>query len=210
LDGELKRSATPSERTYRDFAREGFAAFHWTLVPAGDLILGRWVDQEIDTFAAMFIPEVLAAGVADELGVEPEVVYERRRPTDPGNVDVALVRFWVFAGAIAVMAWVSRRFAVLAVGVVSLLGGLVWAGAVLSPWPELRVNELMLVFVPFDVVLWRAPRPRYALVRLGLLGLVALVAIAGVFVQPLWPYWVMASATVASFWWRGRKDILAR
>ena len=208
-DGALRRSSIPSERSYRDHAREGLGALHWTLVPAGDLILGRWVDQDIDLFAAMFIPEVLAEGVTDELGVARESVYERQGPSAPADVAAALVRFWVLVLALAALVWISRWGAAFAIGVIALLGALVWAGAILSPWPELRVNELMLVFVPFDVVLWGSSRPRYVLARLSMLGLAAVAALTGAFVQPLWPYWVLALATIASFWWRGRKDILA-
>lgn len=209
VNGALRRATLRSERTYRDYAREGLGALHWALVPAGDLILGRWVDQNIDAFAAMFIPEVLAEAVTDELGVAPESVYARQGPTTSLDVTAALVRFWVFVLAIAALAWISRWGAAFAIGVIALAGALVWGGAILSPWPELRVNELMLVFVPFDVVLWGSARPRYVLARLGMLGLVALAALTGIFVQPLWPYWVLALATIASFWWRGRKDILA-
>ena len=210
-NGALRRSTIPSERTYRDYARAGLAAFHWALVPAGDLILGRWVDQDIDTFAAMFIPEVLAEAVTDELEVAPEAIYERQGPTVSGDrrVAAALVRFWILVLAIAALAWISRWGAAFAIGVVALLGALMWGGAILSPWPEFRVNELMLVFVPFDVVLWGSPRQRYVLVRLIMLGIVAIAALIGVFVQPLWPYWTIAIAALASFWWRGRKDILA-
>ncbi len=157
----------------------------------------------------MFIPEVLAEGVTDELGVARESVYERQGPTTPVDVAAALVCFWVLVLAIAALAWISRWGAAFAIGVIALLGALVWAGALLSPWPELRVNELMLVFVPFDVVLWGSSRPRYVLARLSMLGLVAVAALTGILVQPLWPYWVLALATIASFWWRGRKDILA-
>jgi len=206
--GALRRSTIPSERTYRDYAREGLAAFHWMLVPAGDLILGRWVDQDIDAHAAMFIPEVLAEAVTAELGVAPEVVYERQGPTISDDVDVALVRFWILVLVIAALAWISRWGAAFAIGVVALSGALVWGGAILSPWPELRVNELMLVFVPFDVVLWSSPRARYVLVRLTMLAVVAFLALIGGFVQPLWPYWALAITTIASFWWRGRRDIL--
>ena len=206
-NGALRRSTIPSEGTYRDYARGGFAAFHWALVPAGDLILGRWVDQDIDAHAAMFIPEVLAEAVTDEFGVAPEGVYERQAPTMSADVGAALVRFWVLVLVIAALAWISRWGAAFAIGVVALLGALVWGGAILSPWPELRVNELMLVFVPFDVVLWWSPRARYVLVRLAMLVIVAFLALIGGFVQPLWPYWALAITTIASFWWRGRKDI---
>ena len=91
-----------------------------------------------------------------------------------------------------------------------------WLGAILSPWPELRVNELMLVFVPFDALMWWSPSPRYVFVRIVMLSLVAVLALAGVFVQPLWPFWVLAAASIlarkkraGASLWRGRKGILA-
>lgn len=207
--GALRRSTVRNDRSYRDFAREGLGAFHWALVPGGDLILGRWVDQETDIYEAMFIPSVLADVVAAELGATPETVYERRGPTASSNVSTALVRFWVLALVIAALAWLSPRGAVISIGLVALLGVAVWAGVLLSTWPELRVNELFLVFVPFDVLLWGSSRQRYVVARLAVLAIVAVLALVGVFIQPLWPYWVMAAGTLASFGWRGRKDILA-
>jgi hypothetical protein len=208
--GGLRRTEIPSTRTYRDYAREGLASSHWSLVPAGDLILGRWVDQNIDPFAAMFIPEVLAEAVQAELGVAPETVYERQAPLAVGGVNDALFRFWIFIAVVGALAWITGWGRLVAAGVVVMLGIIVWAGALVSPWPELRINELSLVFVPFDVFLLRRTMSRrYAKVRLVMLAAVALLAAIGVFVQPLWPYWVLATTTVASFWWRQRKDILA-
>lgn len=209
LAGALRRSSVANELTYRDYAREGFAAFHWALVPGGDLILGRWVDQDIDAFEAMFIPEVLARAVTEELGVEPEPVYERRGPPSTGDVRAALVRFWILVAVLGALAWIARWGARVALSVIVLLGVAVWFGAIVSPWPELRINELLLVFVPFDIVLWRFTGRRYVLIRLAVLVTVALLAAVGVFVQPVWPYWVLAILTVSSFWWHARKDILA-
>lgn len=145
-----------------------------------------------------------------ELGVVPESVYERGGPASVGDVDAALLRFWILVVALAAVCWIARWGRRLAAGVIALLGVIIWAGAVLSPWPELRINELMLVFVPLDVfLLHRSSAGLYASVRLAILALVALLAVAGVLVQPLWPYWLLAAATVGSFWWHGRMDILA-
>jgi hypothetical protein len=208
--GALRRSSLESTRSYRDYAREGLAALHWGLVPAGDLILGRWVDQDIDIFEAMFIPEVLAQGVTAELGVVAETVYERPTPAAGFDVEGALFRFWWVVGVLAALSWISRRFTRLTSGVIGLAGVVLWAAAVASPWPELRVNELALVLVPLDLVWLRRSGPSwYANVRLAGLALVALLAVAGVLIQPLWPYWALAVATLASFWWHARKDILA-
>jgi NADH-quinone oxidoreductase subunit K len=70
-----------------------------------------------------------------------------------------------------------------------LLGSLVWLVAIASPLPEGRVNELLLVFVPYDVVLpflREAVRRQYARARIALLAAVSLFAAVGVFHQPLW------------------------
>ena len=77
---------------------------------------------------------------------------------------------------------------------------------------DARADTANQLVVPAD-----GPEDSRMLVGVGLvfatfvgrvLSVVAL-ALVGVFVQPLWPYWVMAAATIASFWWRERKDILA-
>ena len=88
--GELRQTRIESPLTYRDYAREGLAGAHWALVPAGDLVLGRWVDQEIDAFEAMFIPRVLRAAVEERFDARPEVVYERAAPLDPEGVSGVL------------------------------------------------------------------------------------------------------------------------
>ena len=212
-DGALSRSTLPNERTYRDYARAGFASSQWGLVPAGDLILGRWVDQDISVYEAMFIPTVLRAAVERAFGAEPETVYERQSPRAPADVSGALRLFWLVVAAASFIAWLVRPGARLVAAVLAMVGGLIWAGALVSPWPELRINELLLVFVPLDVLLLRrggaVPR-RYLDARLIALGVVAVLALAGLFVQPIWPYWVLATSVVTAFWWRSRRDILAR
>ena len=40
--------------------------------------------------------------------------------------------------------------AALVVIIVAGLGTLIWVGAVISPWPELRWNELALILFPFS------------------------------------------------------------
>jgi len=201
--GELRKTRIESPLTYRDYAREGFASFHWSLVPAGDLILGRWVDQDIGAYEAMFIPRVLRRAVEERFGARPTLVYERQAPLAAGDVRGALVRFWVVVIGLSLFAWISRPGARLAVAVVVLMAVIVWAGALLSPWPELRVNELALVFLPSDVLLSR--KPVYAKIRLGMLGGIALLAASGIFVQPIWPYWTLATATAGACWWRTRR-----
>ena len=207
--GELKKTLIESPLTYRDYAREGFAGAHWALVPAGDLILGRWVDQELSAFEAMFVPRVLRAAVEERFDARPEVVYERQAPVDPGSVSGAFGRFWVVVLVLSFVSFVSRKGAALVVVLVAVLGTLIWAGAVVSPWPELRWNELALILFPADLwLLKRSASTSYAKARLVMLGAVAVLAAAGIFVQPLWPFWVLATAAVGACWWHRREDIL--
>jgi len=207
--GELRQTRIESPLTYRDYAREGLAGAHWALVPAGDLVLGRWVDQELDAFEAMFIPRVLRAAVEKRFDAPPEVVYERAAPLETASVSGILTGFWLVVLVLSLAAWLSRKGAALAVFIVTVLGTLIWAGAVVSPWPELRFNELALILFPADLwLLRRRVSTSYAKARLTMLGAVAVLAAAGIFVQPLWPFWVLATAAVGACWWHRRKDIL--
>ena len=207
--GELRQTRIESPLTYRDYAREGLAGAHWALVPAGDLVLGRWVDQEIDAFEAMFIPRVLRAAVEERFDARPEVVYERAAPLDPEGVSGVLTRFWLVVLVLSLAAWLSRHGAALAVLIVAVLGTLIWAGAVVSPWPELRFNELAFILFPADLwLLKRSGSTSYAKARLAMLGAVAVLAATGIFVQPLWPFWALATAAVGACWWHRRGDIL--
>ena len=209
--GELRKTLIESPLTYRDYARAGLASEHWALVPAGDLILGRWVDQKIGAFDAMFIPRVLRSAVEERFDARPEVVYQRQAPLDPGSVSGALGRFWGVVLVLSFAAFVSRKGAALAVIIVAGLGMLIWAGAVVSPWPELRWNELALILFPADLwLLKRSASTSYAKARLAMLGAVAILVMAGIFVQPLWPFWALASAAVGACWWhRGGSIVLA-
>jgi Domain of unknown function (DUF4105) len=119
--GALRNVSLPDVGTYRDYALEGLVGASIALVPAGDFIMGRWVDQRIDAYQAMFIPDVLREGVEKALGVHPEIVYQRsgelRRPS-------------VASGRL--LAWIA--FVILAIGI--------GAGRLYSPspWPR-RIAE---------------------------------------------------------------------
>jgi hypothetical protein len=203
-NGALRRVSLEGIRTYREYANEGFAGASWLLIPASDFVMGRWTDRPIDAYAAMFIPDVLRQGVETALGVAPELVYERVRPLPSADIGVARRRTWmVFAVVIALIAAALRlgpprlgRFAAKLAGIV--LGGLglvLLAAMLLSPLPELRRHELLLVFFPMDLLL--ASRRRglvsaYATMRLGILVLLAALKAAGVLLQPLWPFWFLS------------------
>lgn len=180
--------------TFRREARRGFAGA-LGLEIATDLLLGRSTDQAIGSWEAMFLPAVLMHTVHAELGVEPEVVYERRGPAMPASSSPVLRAFAVLlAGAVAgalllLVRRPDRRARLIGAGLGGL-GLLLWSFAGLTRVPELRVNELYLVFVPFDlalVFLGEGRRERYLVLRKLQLLLVLLLGSVGVLVQPLWP-----------------------
>jgi hypothetical protein len=204
MNGALRRVRLEGIRTYREYANEGFAGASWLLIPASDFVLGRWTDRPIDAYAAMFIPEVLRRGVETALGVAPELVYQRVRPLPSADIGEARRRTSIAFGAVmALFAAALRlgtprlgRFAATLAGVV--LGGLglvLLAAMLLSPLPELRRHELLLVFFPMDLLL--ASRRRglvsaYSTMRVLILALLAALKAAGVLLQPLWPFWFLS------------------
>jgi hypothetical protein len=101
--------------------------------------------------------------------------------------------------------WLDRTVLIWATLPLALLGLGLWAVAIISTIPSLRWNELLLVFLPFDVVLpvlGAVRRRRYARVRLAMVVLASLLLAVGVFHQPIWVPLVMAFlplALIASF-----------
>jgi hypothetical protein len=208
--GALRRASLPILGSFRDYATEGLAASSTFLVPAGDLVMGRWVDRPIDPYAAMFIPDVLREAVATALGVKPEIVYERRRPMAPPDVRGARARTWIASIAIALGAMGGALFGGPRVRrLVRVIGGLVLGGlgalllfaALASTLPELQRNELLLVLFPFDFFLLSRSRKllsSYSTMRLLALALVATLRILGVLRQPLWPFWILSVGVLAA------------
>ena len=210
LGGRL-RAATVGRRfeglTLRDYGRRGFAEVSVALLLT-DLLLGRHADQEADRWAGMGLPSHLRDELRGIFGVVPELVHQRSGrefSTDPGWGG----RGWFFLLALALAAPLAitarlgrgREYAIAgAVLPLVLLGTLVWLVAIVSPLPEGRVNELLLVFVPYDVVvpfLNEATRRQYARVRIALLAAVSLFAAVGVFIQPLWAPLLVVFAPMA-------------
>jgi hypothetical protein len=207
LGGRLRAGAagrTDSGLTFRDYGHRGFAQ-----VPIAnlllDLYLGRAADEVIDRWQAMFLPLKLRDGVRDVLGAEPELVYDRRGPAfsaDPGWSG----RGWLFllaalaalplAAALRFGRWIEPAVAWAVLPLV-LLGALVWFTALAAPFFEVRVNELLMIFVPWDVVLpflGAAARRHYARARVILLAAVSLLAVVGVFHQT-----ILLAAALAAF-----------
>ena len=83
------------------------------------------------------------------------------------------------------------------------LGCTVWALAILSPLPELRHNEILLVFLPTDfLLLLGAKRARavYVSIRVAGLLLVGLLLWSGVLIQPLGTFLALALPVLSATW----------
>lgn len=184
--------------SYRDISRRGFAGSAAILL-ASDLILGREADRRPDNYEAMFLPDVLRSEVEARLGARPELVYTRRGPPFPADPGLGGRWLWLLlAAALAAPLALSRtvwrgrreRAAAAAAAVpLALIGLLLWTLAIASPLPEVRWNEVLLVFMPWDLVLVFAGadlRRRYARARAVELALVSLCRALGLLHQPLW------------------------
>ena len=184
--------------TYREISRRGFAA-DTALLLASDLILGREADRRPDNYEAMFLPDVLRAEVEARLGARPELVYTRRGPPFASDPGLGGRWLWLALAALLAAPVAASRFllggrrerAAIAVAAVplALVGLVLWALAVVSPLPEVRWNELLLVFMPWDLVLVVAGperRRRYARARAAELVLVSLLRAVGLLRQPIW------------------------
>jgi Domain of unknown function (DUF4105) len=181
--------------TYRELTRTGYAGTPELLL-LSDLLLGREADQHPTMWQGMFLPDVLRAEVERRLGAAPSVVYQRRGPPFPSDPGMGGRWLWIaLALAFAVPAALARRIRrqrlALAVAVFPLafIGLVLWFLAASSTLSELRWNEVLLVFVPFDAAvpfLSPARRARYAAIRAGELLLVGLLLAVGVLHQPLW------------------------
>lgn len=194
--GALRRAEVLAQpTTFRREARRGFAGA-LGLEIATDLLLGRATDHPIASWEAMFLPAVLMHAVHGELGVAPELVYERRGPALPAPSSPLHRALAVLLAAALVAALLrllvrphDRRARLIGVGLGGL-GLLLWSFAGLTRVPELRVNELYLVLLPFDlalVVLGRRGRERYLVLRKLQLLSVLLLGLVGPLIQPLWP-----------------------
>ena len=68
--GRLSRDRVDRGRTYRQWARDGFAG-DWPLLAAVELLLGRTADRRTDSWQAMFLPSELRAEMARRFGAQP-------------------------------------------------------------------------------------------------------------------------------------------
>lgn len=195
--GQLRVGAqAPYGETLRQVVREGFAAYPGLLV-LSELVLGRRVDGPATRWEAMFLPAVLRDQVQVRLGASPELISPRKAPVPSG--DPRLGRFWIaWVGALFGVScgllhasrrrWLSHGGVILAGLLFGGLGLLLTSIAVVSPLPDLRENEVLLVLTPLDLMLvFLRGRWLTWFVRLRIVGLGTVLAcgLAGVFVQPL-------------------------
>ncbi len=207
LGGSLsRRGARAYPHSFRRLGRAGLAEFPPVLV-AGDLLVGRDADRTITFSDAMFLPDVLRSEIEAETGAKPELVYRRQgRPfasEPPRNTPWQLALALVCGLPLALARWAKRgeRAAAAVSGVLlGVLGLLVWLVAAISSVPELRVNEVLLVFWPTDLLLGvlKAPSRRvYAKLRLLVLVVLSALSVIGVLVQPLLAWIVVAALPFA-------------
>jgi hypothetical protein len=199
--GALRRGNVSRGRSFRQWAREGFAG-HWPLLAVTELVLGRPSDRITDSWAAMFLPSELRDVVARTLAAPPQVVYARKRPLPDGATWLGHAAFAIAGALLAALLLLGRavgrrafRAALLPAGLVLGLVALVLdALAVLSSFPELVRNEALLALWPTDLALpFLSERllKSYATVRLASLVLVAAAHLVG-FTQPLSPLLLVA------------------
>jgi multisubunit Na+/H+ antiporter MnhB subunit len=193
--GRLSRDTTDRGRTFRQWARDGFAGNTGMLV-VNDLLLGRPADRRTDSWQAMFLPSELRVEIARRFSAPPVAIVLGRPLPPPGATWLGTLAFVIAGVALALLVLVHRRSGrALTAFVLGLVGTVLWLLAALSSFPELRWNELLLSFWPSDFLLpWLGPR--YLRVRLIALGLVV-VAHVGLFVQPLAPTLVALLPMVA-------------
>jgi hypothetical protein len=178
------------------------------LLVASDLVAGRDIDQRPTMWQAMFHPEIFRLELAEKLGAEPRMIYQRQGPAFPvdgSSGRLALLAIGLgFALPLALAQWRrrwQRTAQVFATLPLVVLGVLVWGLAIVSSIPAVRYNEAVLVALPLDLVLpllGTAGRRRYALGRLAGLALVSLLAAIGVLHQPLWPLVLVVALPMAT------------
>ena len=204
--GRLSRDRVDGTKTFRQWARDGFAG-DWPLLAAVELLLGRTADRRADSWQAMFLPSQLRAEVARRFGAPPlTIVLGRPRPP-AGATWLGLAAYAIAGALLAALALAHLRTGrALAALLLGLIGTILWALAALSTFPELTRNELLLSFWPTDALLPWLGR-RYLGARLVVLALV-IVAHAGLLVQPIAPS-LLPLLPLAALWWRTRDRAVA-
>ncbi|HXU72343.1 MAG TPA: DUF4105 domain-containing protein [Polyangia bacterium] len=183
--GRLSRDTTDAKKTFRQWAREGFAGDTGMLMVT-DLLLGRPADRRTNSWQAMFLPSQLRVEVAKRFDAPPITIVPALPRPPPGALWLGSAAFLAIGLVLALAILVHLRSGrAVTAFVLGLVGIVLWLLAALSTFPELRHNELLLSFWPTDVALPWLGR-RYLRARLVALAIV-IVAHLGLLVQPLAP-----------------------
>jgi hypothetical protein len=161
----------PMRVTLREFMREGFSG-RLDLLLLSDLLVGRAVDRPITEWQGSFLPRILGPALRDvalddarPLAAAPEVLYRRRAPLTVGQAPhqgrdtlwAAAALFGVLGAGLCLACRARSRtagaFLLAPALVLGSCGLLVSAVALLSPLPELRWNENLLLLWPTDLLL---------------------------------------------------------
>lgn len=188
VDGAVREQlqGQPTAFTLRQLTREGFARV-LPLLLFTDYLLGRPIEQVIDWWQAAFLPELLSQGL-ERVSVHgrplagPRItLYRRGEPLPPGNPLGAVWALAAAAVALTLLAGLAgmlyrrgnRSSGLLLLPVVLSLGLLslpLWFAVLFTSLWELRLNELVLLFWPTDLLLlglcWRWLRGRFVAGRL--------------------------------------------
>jgi hypothetical protein len=214
--GVLRAMSGNESHTYREFVDEKLG-YSVLLIALSDLFLGRRLDRPLTAYESMFLPCVLRDAVTRQFGSEAEIVYMRAASLPPSRPEVA--RRWIgllwigFALATGLaLVWGSERYATAARRLVGIalggLGALLFLMAIVSPEPEIRYNENLLIFLPTDL-LYLCGMPKlirsYARLRFVQLVLVGSLVVGGVLIQPLGSFWCAASVSAAAIGLRKAK-----
>ena len=208
-------SDTSTGQSYREYGEAGLADM--PLIPAaGQLLVGRAADEDVDAWQAMFLPRYLRAELEQRLAAPPEVIHTRQGPPPVPEGQggsrlpylLALVALTSLPALIG-LAWAraSRVWFAIAGVLLGLLGLALWALALVSHMPELRYNEALLLFWPTDLGLglMRAEHRRtYARVRVAVITLCGLGLAVGLLRQPLALIGLAALIPMAAMAWAER------
>jgi hypothetical protein len=192
--------------SFRQYARQGFAG-NWPLLVVTDLLLGRKADRHADSWTAMFLPAELRAVAKTRLDAPAQLLLAGKVRPPPRATWLGTLAFIVTGAILSIMVVsatrLGRRPRRLALGLTGFVLGLIALIldllAILSTFPELRHNELLLAFWPTDFALPFLQRrlKTYLTVRLWVLALLTLLHL-GLLVQPLAPLVLLALPLLAA------------
>ena len=181
-----------SGSSFRSLGRPWLSGFPPVQI-ASDLFLGRLIDYEINHYETQYLPDLLRERVKDRIGVKPELVYKRKGSDYKTNNPTLFILYIILGLSIClplIFTHIINKFkktgSVISFSILGLFGLVFWTISILSTVPELRYNETLLVFVPFDFILpflKLKVRQKYANYRLIELLIVSVLLATGLFKQ---------------------------